>query len=76
MSNFLHADSDNAKAIAVPCVFSENSRAKNDLTIAILDQSKTLSSGNGLNIIFYNLKRCDIKIMLFLPSPIKRFLKM
>ena len=32
MSNFLHdAANDNAKAIAIPWVFSENSRAKNEL---------------------------------------------
>ena len=30
MSNFLHGDNDDAKAIEIPRVFSENSRAKNE----------------------------------------------
>ena len=31
MPKFLHKDDDDAKAIAIPWVFTKNSRAKNDI---------------------------------------------
>ena len=66
MSKFLHNDDNNdAKAIAIPRVISENSRAKNEI----------LSSINHLKWLFFSnaVKKSKITIYTLLQGNIPRY---
>ena len=48
MSQFLQGDNDDAKALSIPWVFSENSRAKNQHLSTVTNESCSWKSGVGV----------------------------
>ena len=52
MSEFLHDDDDDAKAIAIPWVFSKNSRAKNGKKLCEKERMLVTSIFFFQNIIY------------------------